>query len=313
MNATSYLVAASAVVSQARNSAQDAHFDDETASFVNYWFDGKTQGRLASLACAIRTQPKHLHDPLWCAFSRLIITKDVGASLARDVSHSRPHRVRDEASFDPIDRFAASAEAVVRRHETAGHRRPPARRLKLELGDARRLPIRKNSVDVVMTSPPYLQAIDYLRGHRLSLVWMDYSVAEIRDLRASTIGTERQLRDIDEYDFLVNDVAGTQLSDRSSGILRRYISDLDQVFAEINRVLKVGGQATFVVAEATLAGVPIRVSEIIRRLANRHEFDHVDSRIRPISSNRRYLPPPTPANGMLDKRMREEACTTFRK
>jgi len=162
-----------------------------------------------------------------------------------------------------------------------------------------------------MTSPPYLQAIDYLRGHRLSLVWMGYSLSELRALRAETIGTERQLEEGDGYQHLVNSVARTELSGRSAGILRRYIFDIDQVFAEIYRVLKPDGQVTFVVAEATIASVPIRVSEIIRHLAGQHGFRYIGGRIRAISNSRRYLPPPTKANGMLDKRMREESCLTF--
>ena len=32
--------------------------------------------------------------------------------------------------------------------------------------------MQQGSVDLTVTSPPYLNAIDYLRGHKMSLVWM---------------------------------------------------------------------------------------------------------------------------------------------
>lgn len=146
-----------------------SHRDPETQEFIDYWFDRPTQLRLAALARAIVDQPNDLRVPLWCAFCRLIITKDAGASRARDVSHSRPHRARTHASFDPLDRFVFSAEVMLKRHRALGRRRPAPESLRLESADARALPLPDGSIDVVMTSPPYLQAIDYMRGHRFSL------------------------------------------------------------------------------------------------------------------------------------------------
>jgi hypothetical protein len=67
--------------------------DDETCAFLRYWFDPTTRRQLTALAAAIRRWP---HDRqravLWCAFSRLIIVKSMGASLAMDVAHSRRTR-----------------------------------------------------------------------------------------------------------------------------------------------------------------------------------------------------------------------------
>ena len=45
---------------------------------------------------------------LWCAFSRLIILKEVGVSLAMDLAHSRPHRVRDRAPTKAFNAFPSS-------------------------------------------------------------------------------------------------------------------------------------------------------------------------------------------------------------
>ena len=173
-----YAVAAGQITERARaRSRRDwAHEDDETQAFIEYWFDAVARRRLAALAREIAAAESDVRDQLWCAFSRLIITKDAGASRARDVSHSRPHRVRGAASFNPIERFEDAAAAIIKRHRLIAPSRPAASRLRLLQGDARKLPLKAESVDIVMTSPPYLQAIDYLRGHRLSLVWMGYSM-----------------------------------------------------------------------------------------------------------------------------------------
>jgi hypothetical protein len=190
-----FMSAAREVVRLGREQVGEAftHPDPATQKFIDYWFDRRTQLRLAALARAIVDQPDDLQVPLWCAFSRLIITKDAGASRARDVSHSRPHRVRMHASFNPLDKFASSAEVVLKRHRALGKRRPKRETLHLDNGDARVLPLPDGSIDVVMTSPPYLQAIDYMCGHKFSLVWMGYSVGQLREVRGTAIGTERQL------------------------------------------------------------------------------------------------------------------------
>ena len=74
--------------------AYPAGSDDETRKFIRYWFDDYARRQLASLSTAIcRVHDDATRDVLWCGLSRLIITKSAGASLAMDLSHSRPHRL----------------------------------------------------------------------------------------------------------------------------------------------------------------------------------------------------------------------------
>jgi len=67
--------------------AYPAGSDEETRSFVRYWFDRTNRRQLAALASAIKEVRNRNHRIVfWCAFSRLIITKSIGASLAMDVT-----------------------------------------------------------------------------------------------------------------------------------------------------------------------------------------------------------------------------------
>lgn len=309
----SFLTAARQVQKEARRGegAVAIAMDDETQAFVDYWFDDDVQFRLAALAIAIARRDEHLQPALWCAFSRLIITKDASASRARDVSHSRPHVVREKAAIDPIERYLASAELVALRHEGAHALAARAGAAYLQEGDAKALPLPDRSVDRVATSPPYLQAIDYLRGHRMSLVWMGHSIGSLRELRAGSIGAERILGSAPKVEDVVAKVTPNGLPARGTGILRRYVSDLDGVIGEIARVLKPSGRARFVVADATLAGHPIPIEKIVGLLARRHTLARVRRRVRPLPPDRRYLPPPGTADGSLDRRMRVEQLLTF--
>ena len=68
--------------------------DDETEAFTRYWFASQQRDQLQRLAWALAPYRGLTSDALRVALSRTIVTKDAGASLARDVSHSRPHRGR---------------------------------------------------------------------------------------------------------------------------------------------------------------------------------------------------------------------------
>jgi hypothetical protein len=74
------------------------------------------------------------------------------------------------------------------------------------LGDARSLIFADRSVDRVLTSPPYLNAIDYMRGHRLSLVWLGHSLPALRAIRSGSVGSEKGL-DVDDTVESVRDIA----------------------------------------------------------------------------------------------------------
>lgn len=311
-----YLELASGVAERARaqSTAAWSHPDAETQEFIDYWFDKATQRRLGALARAVALTDDDIRDQLWCAFSRLIITKDAGASRARDVSHSRPHRVRDGASFNPIARFEEAAAAVVKRHRMISTNRPVASKLRLVQGDARRLPIGSESIDFVMTSPPYLQAIDYLRGHRMSLVWMGHTTDELRALRGASIGTERgDEAPLDHLETGRSAIAG-EISARGQRIVARYVGDFASVLSEVHRVLRPAGQATLVVADATLEGAPVSISAITRAVAEQQTFVLVGHQERAIPTASRYLPPPVRGgSNTLDKRMKVEHCLTFEK
>lgn len=258
-----------------------------------------------------------LKDLLWCAFSRLIITKQSGASLAIDVSHSRPHRVYEKAPIRPFDRFIRSVNAVLNGSPFKEEVR--AARAKVKLGDARRLPLKDSSIDLIITSPPYLNAIDYLRGHKLSLIWMGFSIQQIRKIRSTSVGTESSRNATSKKEFVVETLRRMgevdALPDRLVRMLKRYVLDMDKVLSEMYRVLKSDGRAILVVGDSSLRGTYVQNSRAIMYLGERNGFMLKSTRRRQLPENRRYLPPPNrrASGAELQTRMREEVIIKFQK
>jgi hypothetical protein len=303
-------------ISQAE--AYPAGADEETKRFIRYWFDVSARRQLTALSRAIDAHGHGQKPMLWCAFSRLIVAKDVGASLARDLSHSRPHRAYKRSPIRPLQEFLAEVRFIAKNSvfTDVAKKRPPAT---VRASDARRLPLDGGSVDLVITSPPYLNAIDYIRCSKFTLVWLGHQIADLRKLRASNVGTEVSQRESERSEIVrrICDELDPQenLAPRDRAMLARYVDDMDTVIGEIARVLRGGGKAVTVIGDSTISGHFIRNSVALTRLFSRHGMRQARRVVRDLPPNRRYLPPPKQRNtdNRMHARMRQEVVLTFSK
>ena len=102
-----------------RSVAQLDWIDDdlETRAFVKYWFGPKQERQLRRIAKYLVGSKSLFHGSarrvVSIALSRLIITKEPKASLARDTAHSRPHRTIGKNDFDVYERLEGSIHHVL--------------------------------------------------------------------------------------------------------------------------------------------------------------------------------------------------------
>lgn len=291
--------------------------DEETSAFVDYWFAAQQQEPLrriafvlADLARSKRTRDAEL-DILRIALSRIIVTKDQGASLARDTSHSRPHRVALESDYD----VWAGFERSVRRVQDILAQSPPQGGVEITTGDARSLDLENSSVDLVLTSPPYLNAIDYMRGHRMSLVWLGHSLGSLRTIRSTSIGAERG-PDTGSAASLFDEIRegmcpNPNLTARHAAMVSRYAEDVYRMMSEVSRVLKAKGRAILVVGNSCLKGSFIKNSAGVARAGAMVGLKLVREVERDLPDQSRYLPIPTQPHAPLGGRMRTESILTF--
>jgi SAM-dependent methyltransferase len=292
--------------------------DSETRKFIRYWFDEYARRQLAALSKVIsRVHDDAVRDALWCGFSRLIITKSAGASLAMDLSHSRPHKAFDRAPVKPFGRFLSAVDTVVSNCPQAGCEVGPSTVVKL--GDARHLRVADNSIDLVLTSPPYLNAIDYMRCSKFSLVWMGHNVGKLRNIRCESVGSETsswEALDASWVGSLIKQLRlQPALSTRDYALLARYVWDMEKALAEVSRVLRAGGRAVYVVGDSTVRGTFVRNSSVVAAVAQGCGFKLSSRHVRALPANRRYLPPPKPGGvtDTFDARMRREVVLVFDK
>jgi DNA modification methylase len=280
--------------------------DASTSAFVDFWFHPQQQAQLRRLASVLHGRSDEVADVLRVALSRTIITKDAGASRARDVSHSRPHRVRDTNDYDVYKGFLQAARRIAPLIDT-----PAPGKVSVARRDARRLPSSlRGQIDLVITSPPYLNAIDYMRGHRMSLVWLGHQIGQLSQLRSNSVGAERYPDDA-SGSVGIRAPRYQGLSPKQQGMLDRYAIDASAFMEQLARVLSPRGEAVVVVGDSTLSGSYIHNSLIIQKAAERSGLVLSDKQARPLPTSSRYLPPPASASGALSKRMRHEVIMRF--
>jgi hypothetical protein len=184
-------------------------------------------------------------------------------------------------------------------------------------GDARALQdIDNASIDVVLSSPPYLNAIDYMRAHRMSLVWLGYAVGELRKIRAVSIGSERapdQPHTRGEFDPILESLGEIdRLPSSDRGMIGRYAEDMHRLMSELARVLKSDGRIFLVVGNSCLRKVFISNSEGFVAAGRMVGLTVTRKAERELPTRKRYLPIPEEQDGPLRRRMRTETILTFK-
>lgn len=287
----------------------------EDQEFIKFWFPPTSQRQLFALANAIDEHAKGtLADFAWVVFSSLIIAKSAGASFALDISRSRPHKRDDKPVVAPFDawkrRFASAAAHL----PFVGV--PSNSNVSVQHGDARALSLADASADFILTSPPYRNAIDYLRGHKFSLVWMGYPLSDIRELRGTMIGTERGLWSLDGLpQGLETRLQGADAVPRQVALMRRYLSDMKGFLSEVHRILRPKGLAIVVVGPTMINARRTDAADVLSELATEIGLTVIASRARSLDPSRRSLPFPvgTDNGGDLGKRMSREIVVALRK
>jgi len=139
----------------------------------------------------------------------------------------------------------------------------------LQLGKALR---HSPEISLVITSPPYCQAVDYSRRHRLEMFWL--GLVEDSDdhssLAHSYIGRHlvRNKDACPSTDFGVKrldralyDVA--ELNAARARTLRGYFHSMQKSFAQLHKVVRKNGTIVCVVGDSSCCGIPIATTDFI--------------------------------------------------
>jgi DNA modification methylase len=135
----------------------------------------------------------------------------------------------------------------------------------LEKSEALKIDLPNESVDCVITSPPYSFAIDYVENDKDQLEFLGYNTKE---LKTKLIGLK-----------------GKYKSDK----LNTYFLDMDKVCCEISRVLKKDKYFAMIIGSNTNQTGGIRLEQTIIESAKKYDLPLVKSILKPIKGMRNTM------------------------
>ena len=135
----------------------------------------------------------------------------------------------------------------------------------LQNSQALNLEITDNSVDAVVTSPPYSFAIDYVKNDEAQLEYLGFDIISLRNKMIGLVGKNKMVR------------------------LENYFKNMAQVCNEVRRVLKPGGYFVMIIGSNTNQTGGIRLEGAIIENCNKIGLELVKIIVKPIKGMRNTM------------------------
>ncbi|MFQ3610375.1 MAG: hypothetical protein SNJ72_02675 [Fimbriimonadales bacterium] len=165
-------------------------------------------------------------------------------------------------------------------------------------------------VDIMVTSPPYLQAQEYIRSTKLELFWLGHSEATVRWLSKHEI-PYRNPEPITIYSELYHRHHAMIEEPHLLTLYENYFRSILNIFARLSE--QVRQYLCIFVGPAKIRTVPIPIDDIIAEHLShfgwQHEVTYIDQIVSRVMFNAKL----NPASGLQESRMRTEHMVVLKR
>ncbi len=262
--------------------------DIELPDFPNrdHWFDGEVAKSIATVKKHIEkiSSDKDIRDFFYVCLSAIIRT----VSLA-DPDQIFPEKtdwgLKKKSKMDKtlvFNKFEQSVNRFMPRILDFSNNCYKDVKAKLIKEDARNLELDRNSIDVSITSPPYINAMDYPRVNQLEMYWLGLLDGKKKiDLKKRYVGTEavsskdysnlNLFKDTKYHDYNKILQKIYKVNKLRAYIAYKFFEDMRQNFEEVFRVLKQShgaknGRYIVVIGDSVIRKIPVPTHEILARV-----------------------------------------------
>ncbi|MDP4011956.1 MAG: DNA methyltransferase [Candidatus Roizmanbacteria bacterium] len=243
---------------------------------IEYWFEPEMVQDLDRIYFAIKKIKNHnVRRFFLCAFSHNL--KNCSRWLMKSI---KPTIDKNKILPNPKKTFLRHLDSMIRKNEQfyisllqSGYINVPAKMYRRD--STKKLPLDTNSVDIIVTSPPYVTSYEYADLHQLSLLWFGddpkhfkkwhHFSKEFIDFRRNFIGTSSKAEKNGDFDSSIAEeiVKKLMVAERPLAIdVANYFLDMKKVFAEMYRVLKPNCKACVIIGNTNLRGVEISNAQV---------------------------------------------------
>jgi DNA modification methylase len=251
------------------------------------WFRSHVLRELAIINNSIEMVSSSLPTETWMDIQDFF--KVIMSSIIRDMSNADPHCTRTVLRRKVVkkislgDTLSRFKEVLIQQcknmvdfaHVCEGLKFP-----KITLPDTNALDtgLASEIVDLAITSPPYINAVDYPRTHQLEMYWLGFlGDGPLSKLKRTYIGTETVYKHeyedmktigISALDSLLERIY--EQDPRRSYIVFKFFNDMERQLSETFRVLKPGGRYCIAIGNNVIRGIPINSHDILAQIATEH-------------------------------------------
>lgn len=243
---------------------------------IDYWFEPQIVKELDKIYFAIKKiKNRNVRRFFLCSFSHNL--KNCSRWLMKSI---KPTVDKDKIFPNPKESFLRHIDSMIKKNEKfyltlveSGYINVPTKMYRRD--STQKLPINSDSIDLIITSPPYVTSYEYADLHQLTLLWFGDDPKHFKkwhrfsndfiDFRRNFIGTSSK----DEKNGEFNSITGEQIVANLAKIERplavdvaNYYLDMKKVFAEMHRILKTRGKACIIIGNTSLRGVEILNAQV---------------------------------------------------
>lgn len=256
----------------------------------------------------IRWPTKEMRDFFYLAYSASILP-------ASNVRYGPGFGViKPKTDIDVLGIFAKRLERMISDIENIPDKKTLKTKSKVYLGDARQLSkyLKNNSVDFIITSPPYPGDHEYTKHSKLELMFNGFAHSldtfrEIKQrmLRGSTTNIYKNdnegevIRDIKSISKIVKEIDKRLKEDKATSgfeklytkLIWEYFGGMYKVFQEAKKILKPGGKFSLLVSDShAFKMVHIETAELLKDVAEKAGFSdyHIELWQYKISTSHKY-------------------------
>ncbi|MGC9123581.1 MAG: DNA methyltransferase [Thermoplasmata archaeon] len=233
---------------------------------INYWFTEESKIELGKILRVISEEDDNIvRNFFLVGFSHIL--KNCSLWLQ---GSSKPTRDLGKKPSKPYDAFRRHLIKMKRGNDAFYKVVPEKIRknideyLNIKVGDARSQPVEDESVDLIITSSPYVTSYEYADLHQLSTIWFDLA-DDLKEYRKEFIGTSyKNYKNKKLKSLIAIDIVDrmSRKDEKMSKEIEAFFIDMQETFNESFRILKHGGRACYVIGNTKLNGINILNAEV---------------------------------------------------
>jgi DNA modification methylase len=249
---------------------------------INHWFKDYVIKELAIIRSIIEdVEDMKLRDLAKVCFSKTIFGASNIDLKSSYYLRTLPKEELQRHRPNVFDLFKTSlADAIKRVNQFAKEcQKTDGVWTKVMMGDARHLSLENNTIDLVVTSPPYGEeknTIDYARWSKLVLYWLGYTPEAIKKMKERALGGAgiKSLQDMPSatVNNIIKKVAKENPTRAKDAL--PFFRDYHISLAEIYRVLKDGARCCIVIGNRSIGRHRVDMGAATVELAENVGFSH---------------------------------------